>query len=231
MLCDRTAAWLHGVDTFAYRELEVLPPVETFALRDGGRTRRQGCSGGERDLSPKDVCRIFDVYVTTPLRTALDLACRLHRAQALAALDGFMRICGVTREELEGELPRYRGRRGVVQLRSLVPLASSQAESPGESLTRLAIIEAGLPMPVLQYWVEDGGVPRYRLDLAYPKSKVAIEYDGHPWHDSPAQRAADEERRAWLRARGWTVIVVTSESFSYEAKREWTQQVSEALGL
>ncbi|MGH3445452.1 MAG: hypothetical protein ACRDPB_08760, partial [Nocardioidaceae bacterium] len=46
VVCDRTAAWVWGVD---------------------------------------------GVKVTTPLRTALDLACKLRRRDALAALDGFMR--------------------------------------------------------------------------------------------------------------------------------------------
>ena len=44
---DRTAAWLHGVDVFDYRELEVLPPVECVVLRDRlahrtARVRRRG---------------------------------------------------------------------------------------------------------------------------------------------------------------------------------------------
>ena len=32
VVADRTAAWLHGVDTFAYRELEILPPLEVCVL-------------------------------------------------------------------------------------------------------------------------------------------------------------------------------------------------------
>src|SRR4051812_13587786 len=40
VVTDRTAAWLHGVDTFAYRELEILPPVELCVLPDASRVRR-----------------------------------------------------------------------------------------------------------------------------------------------------------------------------------------------
>ncbi len=41
-----------------------------------------------------------------------------------------------------------------------------RSESSGESFTRLAIADVGLPVPTLQHWVHDGGVPVYRLDLA-----------------------------------------------------------------
>ena len=35
-----------------------------------------------------------------------------------------------------------------------------------------------------------------------------MEYDGRDWHTSPAQRAHDRQRRDWLRAHGWTVVVL-----------------------
>jgi hypothetical protein len=231
VMCDRTAAWLHGVDTFEFRELEILPPLEAFVLRERSRTRRRGCRGGERDLAARDICMVDGVRVTTPLRTALDLGCRLGRRDALAALDGFMRIHGITREELEAELPRYRRRRGVVQLRRLVAIADSRAESPGESWTRLEVISAGLPAPEPQYWVYERGRKVFRLDLAYPHSRVVVEYDGREFHDSPQQRAADRRRRTWLRNRGWTVIVVDKDSFTPDALAAWLNELRVALRL
>ncbi len=232
VVCDRTAAWLHGVSTFDYHELEILPPLETFVLRGHARTTRAGCVGGERDLARRDIMAIDGVAVTTPLRTALDLACRLGQRDALAALDGFMRACGVTREALRAEMPRYFRRRGVVQLRRLIPLADERAESPGESWTRMAMLEAGLPMPELQVWVhDDRGEPVFRLDMAYPRSRVAVEYDGREFHTSDEQRARDLARRQWLRDQGWTVIVVDKDSFSPDALQEWLNELRAALRL
>jgi len=230
-LCDRTAAWLHGVDTFEFRELEILPPLETVALRSHGRTRKRGCAGGERDLTSRDVCVVGGVSVTTPLRTALDLACKLGRRDALAALDGFMRRFGITVAQLQSELPRYRGRRGVVQARELVPLADPRAESPGESWTRLTIWDAGLPMPTPQYWVEQAGVPTYRVDLAYPRSRVIVEYDGRDFHEGDEQEEHDKTRRAWLRRQGWTVIVVTKKDFKGPALDAWLDELAQALRI
>lgn len=229
--CDRTAAWLLGVDTFDYRELEILPRLETCVLRGRSRTNRPECAGGTRDLVPGDICYIEDVAVTTPMRTALDLGCKLSRYNALAALDGLMRMYGLTREDLEGELPRYFRRRGVLQLRQLVPIADPRAESPGESWTRLAVVDAGLPTPEPQYWVCEGGRQVYRVDLAYPRSRVVVEYDGREFHESPEQREHDRKRREWLRARGWTVIVVDKDSFSPATLASWLRELRVALRL
>jgi hypothetical protein len=231
VVCDRTAAWIHGVDVFKYHELDVLPRLETFVLRGNWRTRRPETSGGERDLAEHDICVVSGLRVTTPLRTALDLGCCLSRRDALAALDAFMRLCGITRAELLAELPRYFRRRGVVQLRHLVPLADGRAESPGESWTRLEIIDAGLPKPEPQYWVMHAGRAVFRLDLAYPHARVCVEYDGREFHEGEEADTHDEARRAWLRRRGWTVIVVDKDSFTDEALAAWLDELRVALRM
>jgi hypothetical protein len=151
VVCDRTAAWLHGVEVFGYGDLEVLPPVETCVLRGHSPTAREGVDGRTRDLRDEDVMELNGAKVTTPLRTALDLGCCLGRRQAVAALDGFMRLHGVTRADMLAALPRYGRRRGVAQLRELVPLADPRSESPCESWLRIEIHDAGLPIPNLQY--------------------------------------------------------------------------------
>ena len=228
--CDRTAAWLHCVDVMDYHELDVLPPLETFVLRGRRRTNRPECAGGTRDLVPSDICLVNGVWATTPLRTALDLGCKLSRRRALAALDAFMRHHGITHADMRAMLPRYFRRRGVVQLRQLIALADPRAESQGESWARLEIIDGGLPVPVLQYWVLVDGVPTYRLDLAYPRARVCIEYDGREFHEGDRRRA-DEERRGWLRRHGWTVIVVDKDSFTTEALDRWLAELRTALGI
>ena len=227
---DRTAAWLHGVDVFDYRELEILPPLECVVLRDRARIEREGCVGGERDLAPGDVTLVHGLRVTTPLRTAMDLACKLRRPDGLAALDMFLRLYDLTILDLQRELPRYRRRRGVVRLRELIALADGRSESPRESRMRLAVHDAGLPKPEPQWWVTLHGVPLYRLDLAYPKHRVAVEYDGREWHDeTDEQRDADRERREWLSAHGWKVIVVREGDFAPKQVDRWTREVRSAL--
>lgn len=230
IFCDRTAAWLHGVDVLGYTELEVLPALDCVVPAGHHRVQRTCCLGGERTLLPDDLCTVYDVVVTTPLRTAFDLACVMSRWEALATLDQFMRICGVTRDQMQALLPRFGGRRGVVQLRSLVPLAISESESTGESWTRIAIHDDGLPLPTPQHWVEtdEGWI---RLDLAYVRHKIAVEYDGFDFHrKTEEQREADRQRRQWLRDHGWHVIVLTKDSFRQSALTAWLDELRSELG-
>ncbi|QBR92631.1 type IV toxin-antitoxin system AbiEi family antitoxin domain-containing protein [Nocardioides euryhalodurans] len=229
VLCDRTAAWIHGIDVFRYAELDAIPELETVVLRGHDPTDRGGCRGGSRDLEPGDWQVIGGVRVTTPVRTALDLACRLPRRDALAALDAFARECGVTIAQLDRLLVRYHRRRGVVQARELAQLVDARSESRRESWTRLELNDEGLPAPTPQHWILVDGVPTYRLDLAYPRARVAVEYDGEDFHTSPEQRAYDRERRAWLEEHGWYVVVVTRGCISGAALAAWITEVREVL--
>jgi hypothetical protein len=121
-----------------------------------------------------------------------------------------MRAGGFERDDLLPELPRFKGYRGVVQLRLLAPLADPRAESPGESGLRLRWYDAGLPTPVLQLPIHDDlGLERYRADLGLPVVRLIAEYDGRDHHTSPADRAHDAQRRDWMRASGWIVVVLT----------------------
>jgi hypothetical protein len=229
VVCGRTAAWLYGVDMLSYAELEILSGAETCVLPTQNRMRRTDCKGARRDLSSSDVVRLGALCVTSPLRTALDLGCELRRRDALAALDWFLRLDYFGRPALLGELRRFAGRRGVIQLRELIALADGRAESPGESWTRMSLIDEGLPVPELQWRVIHNGRELFRLDLAYPKHKVCVEYDGEEFHDTPEARAHDEARRAWLRAHGWIVIVVRKEAFGSDARQAWLSDVRTAL--
>jgi hypothetical protein len=219
------------VECFDYAELDRTPPIECYVLRGHDPADRHECAGGTRDLLPEDWLEIGGVRVTTPLRTTMDLGCTLSRRKALAAMDALMRAYGFSHADMRRLLPRYFRRRGVVQLRELLPLVDPRAESRGESWTRLEIHDRGLPSPEPQYWVLVAGAPTYRLDLAYPHARVAVEYDGEEFHSSDEDRAADRKRRRWLRDHGWTVIVVDKNSFTEEAANVWVAELRAALGM
>ena len=229
VLCDRTAAWIHGINVLRYAELDLIPPLETYVLRGHNPTDRHNCRGGTRDLSSEDWQVIAGVRVTTPLRTALDLACKLPRRQAMAALDAFAREHQVTVADLRRLLVRYFRRRGVVQARELVPLIDGRIESARESWVKIEIHDHGLPLPEPQWWVDVGGVPTYRLDFAYPHARIVVEYDGEEFHSKPEKKAADERRREWLRRHGWRVIVVTKENFDDGPTPSWILELRRYL--
>jgi len=230
VVTDRTAAWLHGIDTHVYAELDLAPPIETCALRGHEPSSRVGVDARTRDLRSEDVMVLHGVLVTTPLRTALDLGCCLRRREAFAVLNAFARLHGLSSQDYAVALRRYRRRRGVVQLRGLVPLVDPRLESQRESWVLLAIHDRDLPLPQPQHWVDVDGVPAYRLDFAYVRLRVSVEYDGHDAHQgTPEQREHDRARRAWLRANGWTVIVVRRGDFTGDALERWLRELGTAL--
>lgn len=208
VVTDRTAAWLHGVDLLPRSAVHEAPPVDLFDRRRAARVRRDGVRSGQRTLIDTDVMVVDGILVTTPLRTALDLGRSLRRYDALAALDGFLRL-GVDHDRLLASVERFRGDRGVVQLRGLVPLADGRAESPPESVLRGHWIDAGLPAPEPQCWVHDEwGVPIFRIDVGLPAVRFGAEYNGERFHSGAVAERRDEKRGDWLAERGrWTIVV------------------------
>ena len=197
VVTDRTAAWLHGVD--------ILPRSSgTHSAADQRLPHHRhpdgppGVASAVARLLRTDVTVVQGVRVTTALRTALDLGRLLWRYDALAAIDGFLRI-GVPHEILIAEIGRFRGYRGVRQLRALAPLGDGRAESPGESALRLHWYDAGLPRPELQIWVyDDDGVAIYRLDIALPEIRYARRV---------RRRGVPHQRRGPGARRGSTSVV------------------------
>ncbi len=59
---------------------------------------------------------------------------------------------------------------------------------------------------------------RYRLDLAYPDLRIAIEIDGKQ-HEDLDIALGDERRTAHLEACGWTIIRVRSKHFATDLVR------------
>lgn len=198
---DHTAAWLHCGDVVLppNGHLEV-PRPSLFRPSDAGRLRNGLAISGERAVSRGDLCTIEELPATTPLRTAWDLG-RLQRPDlALAGMDQLLRTGAFAVDELVAGIERFRGERGVVQLRVLAPRADAGAESFGESALRNRWYDAGLPRPRTQIPVMRDGVIAYYLDLGDEQRRYAAEYDGETWHG--AERLDhDRARRQWITRR------------------------------
>lgn len=68
---------------------------------------------------------------------------------------------------------------------------------------------AGLPPPVAQYRIVDGGRFLARVDFAWPDRRLAVEYDGL-WHAEERQFTQDRRRLNLVHAAGWRVVFVTA---------------------
>lgn len=230
VVADRCAAWLHGIDILDFVERDVVPDLDAVSMGGKGRSIRRGVFGGERDLAPGDVMTLpSGVRVTTPLRTACDIACLFGRHRAIATLDEFRRRHALSVADLRAMLPTYRGRRGVTQLRELIPLTTDLADSQPESWCRLLMHDHGLPMPEPQVEVIVMGWGLACLENAYRHLRIAVEYDGQDHHTTPEDRERDEIRRAALVADGWIIFVLRKGDFAPARRAVWLRQVSDAI--
>jgi hypothetical protein len=212
VITDRTAAWLHGVPILERGSHLQAPPICVCETVDS-RVRRPAVDGRRRQLLERDVMELHGLRVTTPLRTGLDLGRQLWRFDALAAIDGVLAV-GTDHDEMLSEIERFRGHRGVRQLRWIAPLGDRRAQSPGESALRLHWYDAGLPKPEPQFTIhDDRGVGIYHLDVPLPEIRYAAEYDGEEFHTEDADVEHDEERRSWIRReRHWTIDAFRKEA-------------------
>ncbi len=201
--CLGTAAALHGFDTEDVVEIHVLNP-HGHQLRPA-----EGLVIHRRNGAP--LCLVDGRPVTTPPWTCVEVARALRRPRALATLDAALSRGVCTREELWRAARRQSGRRGIVAVRELIPLADGLAESPMESEARLAMLDGGLPAPVLQYEIVDANYRRWRVDFAWPDLRVAAEYEGVDWHSSLAAWRRDRERYAALQQVGWNVVPILAD--------------------
>jgi hypothetical protein len=129
-------------------------------------------------LPGNDISSWFGAPFTTVPRTVMDLA-RHDRAAGLVAADAALREGLVTRPALAAAVERCAGWPGARAAREMAALASPLAESPLESLTRLCLLDAGLPAPQLQISIVDPTDGwRCRVDLLWSEQRVVLEADG-----------------------------------------------------
>jgi len=171
-------------------------PVELIVAGSSAPTR-PGLVVRADHLTRYEVTSAHGVAVTTALRTAFDLGRRPPMTEAICAVDALTRKCAITADDIAAFAERFCGARGIAQLPEVLRRSSPLSDSPMETRIRVAIEDAGLPMPVLQHRVGP-----YLLDLAYPELKLMIEYDGEE-HLTPQRAAHDLHRQAYLSTAGW----------------------------
>ncbi|WP_306306546.1 hypothetical protein [Mycobacterium celatum] len=203
-----SAAALHG-------SLWIDPGLPAELYRRNGKPV-DGIVIHRDELSDDEICTVRGIRATTPARTAFDLGRRKGLVRAVIHVDALANAAKLTAPEVDDLAQRHRGSRGLTQLRQVLDLMDSGAESPQETRTRLVLIDAGLPRPQTQIVVRDNfGDPFARLDMGYEEFKVGVEYDGVQHWTDPARRAYDIDKHAKLLARGWRVIRVSADMLSY----------------
>lgn len=185
-----SAAVLHGLPIWP----AAVERVHVTRSRHGNGTKRSVVQVHGAPLLPSEIVLIDNLPVTSLARTVLDLARTLPMTQAVAAGDRALAL-GLTRAELDAGLLTMERWPGIRAARRVVEFLDIRSESAGESMSRVRLMEEGLPRPELQHEIFglDGRLVA-RLDFYWKEQKTAGEFDGKIKYGrllKPGQRIED----------------------------------------
>jgi len=169
-------------------------------------------------LPPESTTRHHGLLLTTPARTALDLAAvmysdrhfmrTVHEAQAQRR---------VTVEELRAEVARAPRHPGAARLvRELehgpTPTRSGLEDANVELLRRhdFPPYDTNVHPPGTPAWVE--------VDVLFRERKLAIEVDSERWHGTSYRRRLDAHKQSILEQAGYVVLRLTEQQLEPESE-------------
>jgi hypothetical protein len=204
--CLHSAAALLGLDG-----APLDPRAHISVDPDATRSQPRGVRLHWLVLSTEDVAEVDGIPCTGAPRLLLDAGRRWDREHLVSLADSALRFELVTPDELLGVGS------GLSPLRrSWLTLADGRAESPLETRVRLLLRDAGVPLDELQWPVFDGPPPPIaRLDLAWPRLRVAVECDGRAPHELPEALFHDRRRQDDVNHLGWRMTRVTWEDWRF----------------
>ncbi|MEO7194505.1 MAG: DUF559 domain-containing protein [Pseudonocardiaceae bacterium] len=163
-----------------------------------------------RSIGCGEVERREGVPVTSIARTLADLATSLERLRAVWAIDDALRRRLCSKANVIAVIDRWRGGVGCVTVRERLEETDGAAESILETAGRLVLRDREVPLPIPQYQLRaPDGTLVARLDGAYLREKVALEYDGADPHGLPEAVFRDRWRQNGLPELGWAVLRFT----------------------
>ena len=232
------AAWLWskrrgivaGLSAAATLGVKWIDPSEPAELIHDNRRPPPNLVVRTEVVLPNELVELNGMRVTPPARTAFDLGRHIRSmTAAVKRLDALANATDVKRVDVEAMIAAHAGARGIPRLLRVLPLVDGGAESPQETVARLALIEAGLPAPKTQFRVFDAyGQFVARLDMAYDLVKVGIEYDGPQHWTDPAVRQRDIDKQFALTELGWLIIRVSRDLLRYR-RATYVARVESAL--
>jgi hypothetical protein len=217
VLSHGSAASLWGFHALWADTLEVTTTVH--------RTRPGITVYRYRSLERLDITRHWEIPVTSPARTVLDIAPRLTAKQLTrlvndARLNHHLRIDAL--EDVLRRNPRHRGSR---LLRPFAEDTANPTRSGFEDEFRAFCAAYDLPTPQVNVIVHG-----FEVDALFAAQKLIVEADGWETHRDRASFESDRDRDAELLRYGFRTVRITRERLRGRPARE-AQRLQEILEL
>lgn len=175
--------------------VSAIPTIPEF-VRPPGTTRIAGARVVLSQLDPADVVRHQGIWVTSLVRTVVDVALDLTVPESLITLDAAARS-GVGQylllEHLSTRGPVRHLRRAQTALQWIDP----HVESPLESRCRGELLLDAVPPPACNLPLRMGG-REIRPDLLWLELGIAVEVDGRGKYDEPEVLWREKRRQEWM---------------------------------
>ncbi len=185
--------------------------VDIVVVGHGRGRRRPGIRTHRvKALASADVRRHQRLLLTSPARTAFDLATELSERELERVLDDAIARRIVSRSALRDVLARHRGNRGSAALGRLID-EQTVSRSTGEKVLLKLIRKAGMPSPET-----NAPFGRFEIDFFWREQKVAVELDGHDFHSSRAALERDHAKDMALQAAGISTVRITGRQLARE---------------
>jgi very-short-patch-repair endonuclease len=206
----RAGVWSYGQDAVAsglaaawWQGLTRFPPeiVEVTVRRGAHLQHNYGTRLRRRDLVPKEIVERKGLLVTALPLTVVEAAARRDGGAKLmdSALQRHVELPQLWKAHL-----RNKGRHGSPAARRLLRAAADGARSEAERLLIKLLRDNNITG-----WKANYPLAGYKIDVAFPDEKVAIETDGWAFHSDQEDFQKDRERQNKIALLGWKVLRFT----------------------
>ena len=199
---------MHGLGLLARPDPDVVTitrPATTSRgrrLRIGVRSHTAGLPGHHIDVKG-------GIPVTSVERTVVDLARTLPFAAAVVTADSALYGKKTTLNRLYRVLLDCRGWPGTRSAADVLDFSHPLAESPLESISRVAFRDGGLPPPALQARIAGSRGTIGRVDFLWVEQRTIAEADGAMKYADPGRARSQLRRDTELRRAGYEVVHFT----------------------
>jgi very-short-patch-repair endonuclease len=169
----------------------------------------------------------FGLQVTTRVETLLDCLGWLPSPAARTLADRAFQQSWLRPRDIERRLEDQPGRWGNRALDRLLRQSRPGAEAESERRAQHILRRAGVTGWVGNYRLRVRG-HSFRIDIAFPQLKVAIEIDGWAFHRSKDRRDSDIRKHNVLAGAGWTVLTFSWEDVT-ERPDEFLHMITSVL--
>jgi hypothetical protein len=225
----------NGDVVFAFASAAVLWDLPLFRHPDGPvhvsgpRTDavvrpKAGLAHHGVSVDPEDRTMLSAVPCTSLSRTVFDMIRTTSRETAVALADAALRRVAAAdggrvydheaaerfRSEVLGRIDGAAGARGIRQARWVMRFADGRAELPGESVSRLYLVDLGFAVPRVQVPFTGPRGEAWRIDLAMDDVHAWGEFDGTGKYTDPSMLHGrtleqvlfnEKQREDWIRGR------------------------------